>query len=151
MSDVDAKKELILTGVKEGDDQHFLDDLCSKMNVASTTYDQMRIGRKSSERNRLLKLTFSSNFDARKFIAKFDQLKSEKQELPNIRMRLGKTKQERDAYAKSKVAAKKLNDESTDANCSFSLRDNGSIWKFVKGGDGKWKRDQDWSYQGNGH
>jgi hypothetical protein len=64
-------------------------------------------------------------------------------------MRLGKTKQVRDAYAKSKIAAKKLNYESTDANCSFSLRDNGSIWKYVKGDDGKWKRDQGWSYQGN--
>ena len=149
MNDAKAKNEVILTGVKEGDDQQFLGDLCNKMNVSSTTYDQMRIGRKNDERNRLLKLTFPTNFDARKFMAKFDQLKSEKAELPNIRMRLGKTKQERDAYIKSKIAAKKLNDESTDANCSFSLRDNGSIWKYVKGDDGKWKRDQGWSYQGN--
>jgi ankyrin repeat protein len=118
MNDAKTKNELILTGVKEGDDQQFLGDLCNKMNVSSTTYDQVRIGRKNDERSRLLKLTFPTNFDARKFMAKFDQLRSEKAELPNIRMRLGKTKQERDAYAKSKIAAKKLNNESAASACA---------------------------------
>ena len=149
MNNTDAKKELILIGVQEGDDQHFLSELCNKMDFASDSPELVRIGHKADGRKRLLKLTFPSNFDARKFKAKFDQLKSEKKDIPNIRMRLGKTKQEREMYARNKQTAKKLNEDTKDTKCSFSLRENGSIWRFVKGDDGKWKRDRDWSHQGN--
>ena len=147
--EAESKKELILTKVQEGNDQQFLSELCGKMEVSPQPLNPVRIGRKTDERSRLLKISFQSNFDARKFKARFEQLKAEKKDVPDIRMRLGKTKEEREVYAKNKKVTQKLNNDAKDADFSFSIQENGSIWKFVRGDDGRWKRDKEWSYLGN--
>ena len=43
------------------------------------------------------------------------------------------------------VSKLNLEAQNNDENHSFSVRDNGEIWKFVKYSDGKWKRDRDWN------
>ena len=152
IEDAETKKDLILSKVQEGNDQQFLGDLCTKMEFTPKPVNPMRIGRKTEQRTRLLKVSFPSDFDARKFKSRFEQMKHEKKDIPDIRVRSSKTKEERENFSKNSKITHELNKEAKDAggDYSFSLRENGSIWKFVKGEDGRWKRDKEWSHQGNG-
>ena len=68
--------------------------------------------------------------------------------LPAIRFRSGKSKEELEEYRKSAKLTHQLNSEAKKAGShrsfSYSLRDNGVIWKFVVNDNGAWKRVTDW-------
>lgn len=148
LRDEQIKSQIIISKVDEkANATQFLTNLCEKMSFTTEkSTDIERIGRKSSDRNRLLKVSFQTPFDARSFKARFDELKRENDtDLPNIRVRPSKTKKERELFSKNSQLAHKLNEEAKRDNSafSFSLRDDGHIWKFVQQEDGKWKKDKD--------
>jgi len=147
LDDEKFKTEMIISNVNEGgNDSTFVSDLCSKIDCRSVPQEISRLGRKSDEHPRLLKVTFPTEFDARAFRSRFDQKKRESAELPNIRVRPSRNPEERAHFAKAAKVAKALNDQAKNsgASFSFSLRDNLEIWKFQKASDGKWKRVKDW-------
>jgi hypothetical protein len=91
-----------------------------------------------------MKVRFQSEFDARTFRVRYDEIKS-KEDTPVVRMRPSKTKKEQEGYNKMKEINKKLNENAKkeDANHSFSLRDDCTIWRFVLS-EGRWKHDKSW-------
>ena len=143
------KCEVIISRAAESDDDTaFITTLCTTMQSSTKPTHLTRLGKKGNH-PRLLKATFPSSFDARTFIAKYEEARKEKiEELPKIRMRSSKTGEERAAFAKSSKLAYKLNDQARQAklNESYSLRDDGAIWKYTKEEDSAvWKRVRDWS------
>ena len=128
-------------------DTVFVNDLCTKMNFSSRPRDPVRLGKKTNDRPRLLKMTFPTAFDARSFMARYDQARRSKTEgLPSLRLRPSMTKEERAKFAKSSKLVFDLNTKAKrdDLPESYSLRDDGSVWKFFKTDDGKWRRDRNW-------
>lgn len=149
----ETKNEVVISKVKEdGQDQSFVSDLCRKMDFHPKPTGSTRIGRKSDARHRLLKVSFSTAFDARAFSARFDQVKRQASDdtISAIRVRLSKTKEERAIFSASCKLAFTLNKEAKDAgdNHSFSVRENGEIWKFQKASNGRWERVRDWRAPG---
>lgn len=144
-----SKCEVIISrAVESGNDDAFISTLCTSMRSSTKPTHLVRLGKRGSH-PRLLKASFPSSFDARAFIAKYDEAKKDKnEELPNIRMRSSKSGEERAAFTKSSNLAYKLNAQAREAklNESYSVRDDGSIWKFAKDeGSGAWKRVRDWT------
>ena len=150
-----CKCDVIISKAEESaNDAAFLAQLCEKMNFPTKPGQHQRLGKistspdeRGSHRPRLLKATFSSAFDARSFMARYEECRKEKVEgLPVLRLRSGKSKEEREAFGRSSKEAHKLNEEARKAgkNESFSLRDDASIWKFTKKEDGAWVRDRSW-------
>lgn len=144
-----SKCEVIISrAVESENDNTFVSSLCTAMRSSTKPTHLVRLGKKGSH-PRLLKATFPSSFDARAFIAKYDEAKKDKTgELPNIRMRSSKSGEERAAFTKSSNLAYKLNAQAREAklNESYSVRDDGSIWKFAKEeGSEVWKRVRGWS------
>ena len=146
MDEEKLKRELVLSKVEEGNDQQFLADLRSKIGISTQVQNAERIGKKDDERKRLLKVTFHSQFDARCFKTRFEEREKDDPEIPKIKVRFSKTKEQRETFAKNSKIAFKLNQEAknTGAEYSFSLRENGDLWKYQKQGDGKWRRVKDW-------
>lgn len=142
-----TKCDVIISGAPEGDnDTNFIADLCQTMNFDMNPRNQQRLGTKG-ERPRLLKATFPSPFDARTFIARYDQKRRENTEnLPKLKIRSSKTKAEQAAFSQGSKLAFALNKKAKDDGLpeSFSLRDDGSVWKFVKSENGRWRREDDW-------
>eukprot|EP00914_Ancora_sagittata_P011463 GHVO01022286.1.p3 GENE.GHVO01022286.1~~GHVO01022286.1.p3 ORF type:complete len:121 (-),score=15.81 GHVO01022286.1:827-1189(-) len=95
--------------------------------------------------NRMMKVTFTSNFDARTFMSRFEANK-DKDGVPSIFIRPYRTKEDQVKYKRYKKDVKDLNDAAKEAGdeCSYSLRNNGAIWKFVQV-DGRWRRDENWN------
>lgn len=145
LNDQGTKAEVIIAGVKdEGKDIEFMTDLCEKMKQSCKPKQGTRIGHKKPGKNRLIKVRFHSEFDARTFRVHYDEIKENK-DLPLVRMRPSRTKEGQDEYNKMKEMNKKLNENAKkeNANCSFSLRDDCTIWKFVQN-EGRWKHDKSW-------
>lgn len=142
-----CKSDVVIAKVDEGgDDNAFLKELCQKMDFAVKPTEPQRLG-KRGERPRLLKVTFPTAFDARSFMARYEERRRERSDdFPVLRLRSGKTKEELAAFSRSSKEAFKLNEEAKTAgkNESYSLRDDASIWKFIKQENGSWKRDKDW-------
>jgi hypothetical protein len=94
-----------------------------------------------------MKVTFASNFEARTFLNRFEENKSN-ENVTSVWTRPYRTKEDQMQYSKNKKQVKELNDAAkeagNDTRCSYSLRNNGVIWKFVKA-DGKWRRDENWT------
>jgi hypothetical protein len=102
-------------------------------------------------RERLLKVTFANSFDARSFLARPDERRktgADNDALMKLHMRSGRSKEEQVRYKRLKADTHKLNlDAKKDGlQVSFSVRDNGKIWKYVKDDSGRWERATDWSY-----
>lgn len=142
------KCDVIISKATESkDDKKFLVDLCHTMNFPTMPRAHQRLGKKGNT-PRLLKVTFPSAFDARSFKARYeDERRRGADDLPTIRVRSNKNKEERAIFAKSSKLAFDLNSHARKEKTaeSFSLRDDGSIWRYAKSSDGKWKRDREWS------
>ena len=83
-------------------------------------------------------------------MASFDaQRKDKNLNLPAIRLRSGKSKEELEAFRNNAKLVYNLNAEAKKAGRqdseSFSLRDNGAIWKFATNENGAWRRVTGWS------
>lgn len=148
-----CKHELILSKAEEtGDDGKFVSELCTKLDFMPKPREFTRIGKKIPARHRLLKISFPSHFDARKFKSSFEEIKkndsADDVALPNLRIRFNRTKEEHAAFKKNSDIAFKLNQgaKTKKENCSFSVRDNGELWKFQKEDGGKWRRVKEWSH-----
>ena len=105
-----------------------------------------------------MKVSFPNAFDARAFCSSFEGArKTDNENLPKIRVRMSRSKEDQALFKKNIALVRKLNEESKvkTPNVSFSLRDNLSIWKFTKNDQGKWIRDAKWSSSddtpGNNH
>lgn len=155
LSDERHKCDVIVKNAPEStNDNAFISDVCAKIGFNIKPTSTQRLGkqgnaRANSDRPRLLKATFPSSFDARSFMASFEaKRKDEDISLPTIRLRSGKNKEELDAFRKSAKLAHNLNSESkkagTHLSVSYSLRDNGDIWKFATNDRGAWKRVTEW-------
>lgn len=149
MQDEQCKAEMVFSAVEEkGKDQEFVTDLCNKMQLLAKPVEVSRLGRSKppqTERPRLLKVTFQTAFDARTFRAKYEETKGTN-DIPYHRLRSGRTKEQQALFKKNGTITYQLNQESKNAgsNVSYSLRDNGDVWKFSKRGDGKWIREKEW-------
>ena len=133
---------------KKSDDKDVL-ALCSKMNISTRPSSVVRLGKDEREGPRPIKVSFPTPFDARIFLSKAEELRNDENEsVKRIRCRPCRSTEEQVRYLKQKEENRKLN-ENAKANGvhereSFSLRNNGQIWKYVKHDDGKWKRQTDW-------
>lgn len=141
------KTEMVISNAEDdGKDEEFIKRICEKvdfdvMPIKGTT----RLGKKTDAGKRPLKVTFTTEFDARAFRSRCDQNKRTSEDFPNIRIRPCRNSEEQKLFITSLGKAKEMNKaakEAGDAH-SFSVRDNGEIWKFEMK-DGKWKRDKDW-------
>lgn len=148
-----CKHELIISKAEEtGDDEKFMGDLCTKLDFMPKPREFTRIGKKISARHRLLKVSFPSHFDARKFKSSFEEnnrnVSTDDAALPNLRIRFNRTKDEHATFKRNSDVAFKLNKEAETKkeNFSFSVRDNGDLWKFQKEDSGKWRRVKEWSH-----
>lgn len=151
INDEKCKTEVIISGAEEkGQDSKMVTDLCETLNFQTKPLDVNRVGQKKidSDHQRLLKVTFASPFEARTFRAKYDEKKKiDAGTVPKLRMRAGRNEDEQALFKKLNMEAYKLNAaaKSADQNASFSVREHGVIWKFMKNDRGKWVHDQDWS------
>ena len=146
-----TKAQVVIANAKEtGKDVEFMTSLCDKVKHKSMPKAVARIGRKEKpEHSRLMKVTFDSNFDARTFMSCYEAAKSDEtsdKELSEIRIRPCRTKSEQTKYKAKLIKLREMNKTAKDDGdqVSFSLRDNGNIWRYVKHNSGKWKRDTEW-------
>ena len=147
LQDEQAKKDIVISKVAESEqDQQVVDDVCEKLNSANRPVELRRLGTKKENRQRLLQVTFNSHFDARTFRARYEERRKSHNDLPNWRLRFGRTKEEQTLFTKTSDTVFKLNKNAKDAklNESYSIRNDGSVWKFVMLENGSWKRDKDW-------
>lgn len=148
MQEETSKSHLILSRIDEETDvETLVSNICNTMSVTAKPTGVERLGKKTEGKKRLIKATFPTPFDARTFKSRFDELRKDGDaNLPNIRVRPGKTKAEREVFSKNSAIAHKLNADAKreGLSVSFSLRDNGAIWKFEKHDDGKWRKVKDW-------
>jgi Cu/Zn superoxide dismutase len=152
-----ARCDVIISKVEEkGKDESFAADLCSKISYDTKPIGVMRLGRKKEDthHHRLLKLSFSTNFEARAFRSRFEEARKDKpNDLSEFRVRPGRNREDQAAFRKSAIVANTLNKEAKHEGdmCSYSVRDNGSIWKFEKQADGKWVHISDWKLEKSGN
>ena len=154
------KCDVIISKLPESTDETtFVSELCSKLNLEAKPRNSHRLGkkeRKKGDRPRLVKVSFPTAFDARTFTSGYDKFRREIRDddvYGNLRIRPSRTKDEQAVFTKSSDIAHRLNTEAREKNLpeSYSVRDNGSIWKYTKTSDGAWKRDRDWQPpSGNG-
>ena len=149
------KNEVIVSKVEEkGEDNKAMSDLCQTMNFEPKPTEVKRLGKKKDGHKRLLKVSFTNHFEARAFRARVEEMrKGDTETIPKWRMRTSRTKEEQTAFAAKHEKVFKLNEEAKAANSgeSFSLREDGSVWKFIKQENGHWKRDQSWSFNNSGN
>ncbi|ELU11850.1 hypothetical protein CAPTEDRAFT_188659 [Capitella teleta] len=120
----------------------FVTTLCEKVDHPYMPKNASRMGRKSTERICPMMVTFGSNLEARTFKSRCKEA-MEKLGMRHIRVRSCRTKNDGEA-------AKAAKEEG--GTVSFSLRDNGQIWRFTKDGQyGDWRRDTEWSDSPSGN
>jgi hypothetical protein len=151
-----ARSEVIIAKLPEKkQDTQDIDKLCADLNLSSRPTAITRLGKKEGQHHlRLTKVTFATPFDARKFLAKVDEVQRSDAETDDddstaksIRCRPCRNFEEQKRHKCSRRHVKKLNGDSRAAGVedeSFSLRQNGDIWKFKKMSNGKWTRVRDW-------
>lgn len=144
-----CKNDVMISKSEEkGQDQQFVKDLCEKLDFETEPIGIMRVGHKAnvSNHHRLLKVSFANAFDARAFRARFAEKKKAVNDLPDVRMRAGRSREEQILFKEQGDIVYKMNDAAKKAgeNASYSLRENGQIWKFAKNENEQWVRDEDW-------
>lgn len=153
MEEDKVKSDLMISNLDDvGNDERCMNELCSKidLNEQSRPIRLVRVGKKKdSNSKRLLKASFSTQFDARKFKASYEDAKNnETPDLLSIRVRRCRTREEETVYKTKINRLKELNEKAKEegGTTSFSLRENGNIWKYTKDSQtGKWRRDINWS------
>ena len=146
-----AKSDVVIINLPEkGQDAADMSHLCEVTGVITKPITAKRLGKKNENngRHRLLMATFPTPFDARTFQLKVNEAKHSKSlTIPNIRCRPGRTKKEQENRTKLSDEIYKLNQEARkDGNESYSIRQNGQVWKFQKNDEGQWRRVADWKY-----
>ncbi|ELU16701.1 hypothetical protein CAPTEDRAFT_199165 [Capitella teleta] len=79
--------------------------LCDKIGFSTKPVDVKRIGKKIG----IVYVSFNSNFDARAFCAQYHSAKKNDENIPVIRLWLGKTKTEQDAFKRNNDLVYKMN------------------------------------------
>ena len=149
------KNDVILSNLPENEskpDSNLVSELCHTLKFTSKSKGMSRLGRKVENQHRLLRVSFDSQFDARAFKSKFDELKQTESIPPNVRVRLARSKAEQDLHASNIKLARGLNEKAKkdNADYSFSVRDSGEIWKFQKNEEGVWRRVREWTAPSTG-
>ena len=147
LHDEKAKSEIVITKMPENNRDHKdLDDLCTRMQFPARPTSITRLGKDTTNLPRPIKVTFPTPFEARAFLAKAEAVKREGDaDLKKIRCRPCRNSDEQTRYLKLKDEVAKLN-ETAVAKQSYSLRNNGEVWKFAEDAERKWKRVRDWTY-----
>ena len=149
------RKEVIISKAEDkGQDETFITELCSKLNFKTRPTEVRRLGKKNAtSRPRPLKVSFSCPFDSRAFRSRVDEVRRTDKEVAALRVRPGRSKEEQILFKKNADIVHKLNNDAKkdQSNISFSLRDNGTIWKFEKKDVGGWVRVQDWTLPDSGN
>lgn len=142
---------VIMKMAERKSDANDLGALCSEMDLSSRPTEITRLGKNTSRGPRPMKVTFSSPFDARTFLAKVDENKKRgDDQFQNIRCRPCRTPNEQTRYTKMRIQLNKLNEDARVRGAaqreSYSLRNSGEIWKFSKDESGRWKRVTEWTF-----
>ncbi|ELU03490.1 hypothetical protein CAPTEDRAFT_192655 [Capitella teleta] len=140
-----AQAQVVISDAKDSDLQ-FISSLCEKISHKSMPKNVSRMGTKSADRVRPMVVTFDSIFDARTFMSRFDDSKSDDDVSTPIKIRPYRTREDQTMYKKKLEMARELNKKAKDESpkISFSLRNNGCIWKYIKeAARNKWRRDRD--------
>ncbi|ELT97579.1 hypothetical protein CAPTEDRAFT_207974 [Capitella teleta] len=146
-----AQAQVVISNAKEeNSDLRFMSSLCEKISHKSILKNVSRMGTKLVHSVRPMVMTFDSNFDAHTFMSQFDDSKSDDDvsTLP-IKIRPYRTREDQTMYKKKLEMARELNKKAKDEspNTSFSLRNNGCIWKYIKDAAcNKWRRDPEWFF-----
>ncbi|ELT95795.1 hypothetical protein CAPTEDRAFT_210712 [Capitella teleta] len=125
-------------------DNKDLSALCSKICISVRPTAVTRLGKKDAAKlARPMKVTFSSPFDARTFMAWVGECKkTDDDNVKGIRCRPCRSPEDQARHVALSVQVHKLNEtaRATENETSYSLRSNGEVWKFTKNANGKWKR-----------
>ena len=144
--------ELILTNFPDDKDLSFgISSIIQSIRNSSPSSscpeptDVIRIGKPKVNSHRLVRLIFKSAFDAKLFKSAFSSVSPLFCDSSQVRIRssLSPSGQalRRHCFELNKQASKSDNGSSCE---SFSLRDSGVIWRFVRRDDGSWQRDSSW-------
>lgn len=143
--------ELILSNLQENCDlttsiSGIINSLNANRIFCATPNDAIRLGKPKSSSPRLVKLVFCSPFDAKTFKAGFARLPPSSLPSTNLKLRYSLSHAGRMLQRR----CTELNSSSAKDTCgerveSFSLRDNGRIWRFIRRDDGVWQRDINWT------
>lgn len=149
LRDQSVKNEIVVYVPENEHDMEDINALCQKATVAVKPSAIMRIGRPKVGRSRPLKASFPTPFDARAFMTKIDAYKAEAEAddaIRKIRCRPCRTSEEQKHYTACAKQVSAMNEAAKAAGVeSFSIRQNGEVWKFRKEGD-SWKRVADWKF-----
>ena len=155
LRDEKSKNEVIIAKMPEKKrDAKDVESLCENISFSVKPTAVTRMGKEpKNDRPRPVKVTFPTPFDARAFLAKVGETKKEEdcnETVTTIRCRPCRSQEEQNRHAKLRAQVRKLNQHATDLGLeeeSYSLRQNGEIWKFTKTETGRWKRVTEWTYQ----
>jgi hypothetical protein len=141
-----TKCEVVLALPENKQDTKDIEEMCQRLQISTRPSALTRMGESStSNKARPLKATFASHFDARLFLAKVGE-NNHNAENPAIRCRPCRSSKEQARYMTLRPQVKSLNDTAREngVNESFSIRQNGEVWRFTKRENGKWRRDVNW-------
>ena len=149
LRDQSTKAEVVMHLPENDHDSEDVAALCEKTSIAVRPSTVIRIGKLRANKPRPLKAIFPTKFDARTFISKIEALKTESgtdDAIRKIRCRPCRTPEEQKRYAALAKEVHTLNESAKNSGTeSYSIRQNGEVWKFEKRGDG-WKRVTDWVF-----
>ena len=149
LQDMTVKKEVILYLPENKRDHEDIDSLCQKASVTVKPSAIERIGRPKNDRTRPLKASFPTPFDARTFMTRINLCKANAETedpIRKIRCRPCRTQEEQKRYSAHAKEVREMNEAAKDAGDeSYSIRQNGEVWKYKNGVDG-WKRVVDWVF-----
>jgi len=141
-----AKKDVVINLPENKRDTADIEDLCQQAKVTVKPTAIARLGKPNPDRTRPLKVSFPSAFDARTFQSRIDTYKesSTDEALTKLRCRPCRTREEQAKFSALSKEVKKLNEAANEGE-SFSIRQNGEVWKFIKDND-HWKRAMNWNF-----
>ncbi|ELT98282.1 hypothetical protein CAPTEDRAFT_204257 [Capitella teleta] len=116
-----VKNDVIIANVQENnDDVTMVTSLCDKIGFSTKPTNVKRIGKKTNDRHRLLKVSFNSNFDARACCAQYHSATRNDENIPVMQLRLGKTKTEQDAFKRNNNLMYKINQKANEKNAGHA-------------------------------
>ena len=146
-----VKKDVVITIPENNRDLADIETLCDKVQAHVKPTSVTRLGKPKTNqtRPRPLKASFPTQFDARAFIAKIESSRKETNDetFAKIKCRPCRTREEQVVYAARSKEVHKLNEGArSEDKESFSLRNNGDVWKYTKSSEGRWNREPNWTF-----
>ena len=143
------EKQIIVSNLQEKptskEDFIQIKDICETVGLNSNCISEVkRLGSPTTGYHRLLKVTFTTKFDARIFWTNYEHNKRTNESLKNYKIRPMLPIEVNKARRENSNLVFKWNKESLSKGVSYSLRFDGSIWCFKKQTDGRWLRDMLW-------